>query len=1026
MARTCSQITMLGYLSNPIVTLYTLLWLSSLTESSDSNFYTNNCTYLESFIDCSGLKLTNVPNDLPSWTKVLKLNKNELTDMPYFLQASNVSQLMLGHNHITSISKASLENMPNIEILEMNNNDISKITANDFPNLYKLQNLNLNHNSITKIENGSFIGLGNLADLKLNRNKLSELSDNMFKDLSSLKTLELNKNQFSKIGWLSFQGLDTLLILKLRQNTIDDLADGAFYKLWNLRELHLDHNKLTKVDKGWLYNMNSLSYLNVSNNKIQFLNNGWESCPHLKELDISNNQLDSITRSTFEHLTILELLKLDNNRITFIEDGAFDSLSSLQILDLSYNHISWIVENPHGAFARLQELTNLLLAGNDIFHISKDAFTGLDNVIQIDLSNNTIASIEDNPFKNLHKLKELLINSSSLICDCSLKWLSSWLIDYSVQIKSGNLSCVHPANLKKKPVRSIPSKDFVCVSNDHPLPRITIQPEDATSNAGSNLTLRCGANSSLDSDMTFVWKFNHRRLENIPSKRYESAQNQGVTQFSDLLLSSITVDHSGIYQCIVSNAYGVAYSRQSRLTVFVFPTFTKTPANVVSRVGTIAKLPCAATGFPTPEIVWRKDEPGTSMPAATERRMQIMSADEPYFIVNVKLIDAGVYTCTANNSAGVITANATLTVLEPPMFSKIMKNKETMTGDAVVLECMAGGSPKPKITWTKDGKPISLTKRHYLAADDQLLFIMDTILADMGVYECELSNTLGSVKGRSKLTVLSVSEHYNAAKEAQTMKEINNEVVIGIVITTFVLSIVITSAFWVIVIYLTRKNRRTIRTPMSPIDSKSENSSHSSKDSGTGDSTKRSYQDLLLTTGNANHSSIMHGSHSESPSPVPESTLPLLTTFHPISIDSSPYVKDGTCTKSKHSHASSLTPVHYQNKPLDHSQGIFCASPASSNGVQCACLTATFKKKAEMCDCFSNSSPVKHNCVVNHCNTMTSEHDAVSCYGDIGKRPCSIPVPFHTTHSVSANCCRHHPNSYLCLYVPPGQHSVPQ
>lgn len=176
---------------------------------------------------------------------------------------------------------------------------------------------------------------------------------------------------------------------------------------------------------------------------------------------------------------------------------------------------------------------------------------------------------------------------------------------------------------------------------------------------------------------------------------------------------------------------------------------------------------------------------------------------------------------------------------------------------------------------------------------------------------------------------------------------------------------------------------------------------------------------LGFITGTANRSSIMHGSHSESPSPVPESTLPLLTTFHPVSADV-PY-KDGTFKKGNH-----MTPVHYGNKPTsDHSQGIFCGSPASSNGVQCACLTATFKKKAEMCDCFANNSPVKHNCVVNHCNVAT-DHDGVSCYGDVGKRPCSIPVPYHAAHPVSANCCRHHPNSYLCLYVPPGQHSVPQ
>lgn len=80
------------------------------------------------------------------------------------------------------------------------------------------------------------------------------------------------------------------------------------------------------------------------------------------------------------------------------------------------------------------------------------------------------------------------------------------------------------------------------------------------------------------------------------------------------------------------------------------------------KVGSTAKLECSANGFPNPRISWRKDD-GMVFPAAQEKRMQIMGQDEPFFIVNVKLIDAGVYTCTAKNSAGIITANATLTVL---------------------------------------------------------------------------------------------------------------------------------------------------------------------------------------------------------------------------------------------------------------------------------------------------------------------------------------------------------------------------
>ena len=80
----------------------------------------------------------------------------------------------------------------------------------------------------------------------------------------------------------------------------------------------------------------------------------------------------------------------------------------------------------------------------------------------------------------------------------------------------------------------------------------------------------------------------------------------------------------------------------------------------MARVGTIAKLECAASGIPVPDISWSKE--GPVFPAVAERRMQIMSIDAPFFIVNVKLIDAGVYTCTAKNTAGTITTNATLIV----------------------------------------------------------------------------------------------------------------------------------------------------------------------------------------------------------------------------------------------------------------------------------------------------------------------------------------------------------------------------
>lgn len=43
--------------------------------------------------------------------------------------------------------------------------------------------------------------------------------------------------------------------------------------------------------------------------------------------------------------------------------------------------------------------------------------------------------------------------------------------------------------------------------------------------------------------------------------------------------------------------------------------------------------------------------------------MHVMPDDDVFFITDVKIGDMGVYSCTAQNSAGSISANATLTVL---------------------------------------------------------------------------------------------------------------------------------------------------------------------------------------------------------------------------------------------------------------------------------------------------------------------------------------------------------------------------
>ena len=94
----------------------------------------------------------------------------------------------------------------------------------------------------------------------------------------------------------------------------------------------------------------------------------------------------------------------------------------------------------------------------------------------------------------------------------------------------------------------------------------------------------------------------------------------------------------------------------------MFPVLVKAPINVTAKAGTTAKLACSATGHPPPQIAWQKDG-GNDFPAAQERRMHVMPTDDVFFIINVKAVDTGIYSCTAKNEAGFVIANASLTVL---------------------------------------------------------------------------------------------------------------------------------------------------------------------------------------------------------------------------------------------------------------------------------------------------------------------------------------------------------------------------
>ncbi|XP_063845133.1 leucine-rich repeats and immunoglobulin-like domains protein 3 [Scylla paramamosain] len=868
------------------------------------------CNCLGAIVDCSSMGIKKVPRDLPEWVEELDLSDNKgfqitpdaFQDLPVlrvlYLRKLNLSglprlgslpaltDLYLSDNRISDVEQVNLEGMPGLLLLDLSRNRLRHLSHLPFKNM-SLARLNLNRNQLRHLEPSSFQSLGSLGELKLSRNQLTSSifnhTNSIFANLTNLRILDLSGNQLNNLKGLMFRDLKKLKILRLRKNGITTFSDGSLFGLDSIEKLYLDFNNITTISKGLLFDLKSLAHLSLKSNQIHSIRSDtWQSTKRLISLDLSHNRLVVLREATFNGLDHLTSLWLSNNHLAHMERTAFKATPSLVSLDLSYNDLRWSVEDNSEVFSSLVHLESLSLAHNNIETIHVETFRPMVSLASLDLKGNQLRTLPHNPFLGLEHLSSVALNTSSLVCDCHLSWLPSWLayINNSSTAPPSTVECKYPPSLKGRRVTSLKGMDFSCDSSPRPI--ISHSPVDRVVLHSTNVTLACVAHAGIsDSQAKFLWRKNNQLLVDFPITTTEQVVTvegrvlHNIT--SRLLLSNVSEQDSGEYQCVVRNDFGASYSRRAHIQVHIYPYFTKRPASVAVRIGEVAKLECAASGSPSPEISLLKDG-GEDFPAARERRIHVLSNETLFFIKPVTPHDEGVYTCRATNVAGMASVDARLTVRQIPEFTKRPKDEVAILGHNTVLECQGTGLPVPKLTWSKNGEVLQ-NGGHYLLVDDsQFLLIKETRLEDLGTYTCELTNILGTTR-----------EHINLSlRDSPT----SGSTTTGIVVIAVVCCVVLTSLVWVVIIHQTRKRTQSASSLTSPAgypsdkgalaryptpqhhalaahhhltselmhnmtpllggategypsgqDSGSEHSS--GKDSGTGDSAQRSNEDLL-------------------------------------------------------------------------------------------------------------------------------------------------------------------------------------
>ncbi|XP_044046638.1 toll-like receptor 3 isoform X2 [Siniperca chuatsi] len=404
-----------------------------------------SCDVQDGRADCSHLSLSAVPPNLPR----------------------NITTLDMSHNRLKGIPPVSLIPYPGLLHLDVSYNSISKLDKGLCQTLSLLQTLNMEHNQVLLLKKEDVSHCTNLTRLILASNRL-KLQGEPFSALQSLKFLDvsINKLQSAKLG--SQPQLPSLVNLNLAFN---------------------EFTTLKKDDFSFLNHSSFLHVLNLSSVSLKTLEAGCFkpiSSLHTLIMDGSNMGTLVISKLCSELSgTAIDALSLRNMKLVTLTKPTFKGLqkTNLTFLDLSHNGMGKIEE---GSFQWLSTLQTLILADNNIKHLTKDTFQGLKSLKKLQLTKALVKSktsatpiIDDFSFQPLSTLESLILQRTAIreITEHTFTGLTS--------LKELDMSWSHYTSL-----RNITNKTLVSLAGS-PLRKLNLTGTDITQiNPGSFSVLK--------------------------------------------------------------------------------------------------------------------------------------------------------------------------------------------------------------------------------------------------------------------------------------------------------------------------------------------------------------------------------------------------------------------------------------------------------------------------------------------------------------------------------------------------------
>ncbi|XP_061385572.1 obscurin isoform X4 [Danaus plexippus] len=236
-----------------------------------------------------------------------------------------------------------------------------------------------------------------------------------------------------------------------------------------------------------------------------------------------------------------------------------------------------------------------------------------------------------------------------------------------------------------------------------------------------------------------------------------------------LSIDSARPEDAGVYSLVLTNKLGEAESKaqievgqKERKPAFIAEL---QPAKVIE--GFPVKLEVKVLGHPPPSIKWTRDGKELIPDGQSVRVVSQPDGTHALLLSSVSPSDAGVYSVIASNDKGEMTSSAPVSVSgredssspqERPQLIHGLRDISGEEGQPLVMSVPFTGNPVPKVSWTKDGKPLTPNDRVLLTCDGKRvgLEINPLEVGDSGTYSVKLENPLGEDSSDGKLTVRKV------------------------------------------------------------------------------------------------------------------------------------------------------------------------------------------------------------------------------------------------------------------------------